>query len=475
MPKYSPFDRPITDLHPADLAILTSVSEGWYVDYKRDLIGAGAMAKAVSAFANTYGGWLFLGVRERSKDDPVAGEFPGLSNKDVDVAQQRLRQSAAEHVNPTLFFQTKVLRGPCVEIGLAEGASVVVVEIPQSQTATHIHRDGRIYMRVADSSEPKHETDRFLLDQLWRRAEPIRKMTREWIEQDPEFSEAEDEKPYLRLLLCVDPWRQPEATLDKPLSEIRAIMNGQEPNLPSSVPFDTVYTTAGGFIARQVRNNDPHNYTLTWRMRRDLRCEMVVPLPFYEPGSLDDLRFELDGYQHQERFMEILEKHGHRQPRVADLNLVVNALIGTVSQYGRLLRLAGSKRQFHVKARVLNAWRIVPFIDAEIILHEFDQHEVPMIMDSTVTVPDGYEPDSFVVIEEDDTGNREGMDAAVQAFSVFQLVAIAFGFSAVDRTDSPEDRTTRCAELLATGARAMKVQQNRSQRYLLSLSAARPE
>ena len=43
-----------------------------------------------------------------------------------------------------------------------------------------------------------------------------------------------------------------------------------------------------------------------------------------------------------------------------------------------------------------------------------------MIMDSTVTVPDGYEPDSFVVIEEDDTGNREGMDAAVQAFSVLR-------------------------------------------------------
>ena len=107
MPKYSPFDRPITDLHPADLAILTSVSEGWYVDYKRDLIGAGAMAKAVSAFANTYGGWLFLGVRERSKDDPVAGEFPGLSNKDVDVAQQRLRPALSRLVGTAVTIPSR--------------------------------------------------------------------------------------------------------------------------------------------------------------------------------------------------------------------------------------------------------------------------------------------------------------------------------------------------------------------------------
>ena len=86
MPQYSPFNKPITDLQPSDLAVLKSVSEGWYVDYKRDLIDAGGMAKALSAFANSYGGWLFFGIKERSKDDPVAGEFCGLSVRDVDVA-----------------------------------------------------------------------------------------------------------------------------------------------------------------------------------------------------------------------------------------------------------------------------------------------------------------------------------------------------------------------------------------------------
>ena len=462
MPKYSPFDIPITDLQPADLAILTSVSEGWYVDYKRELINAGAMAKAVSAFANTYGGWLFLGVSERSKDDPVAGEFPGLSNRDVDVAQQRLRQSAAEHVNPTPFFQTEVLRGPCVEIGLAEGASVVVVEIPQSQTAPHIHKDGRIYRRVADGSEPKPETDRFLLDQLWHRAEPIRKMTREWIEQDPEFSEVEDEKPYLRLLLCVDPWRQQETTLDKPLSQIREIMNGQEDI--SSVPFDTVYAIPGGFIARQVRNNDPHNYTMTWIMRLDLRCEIVLPLPLYAPDSLDELCVDLDGYQHLELYMEILKKQGHVEPRVADLNFLMSALLGTVSQYRRLLDLAGVKRQFHAKARVLNAWRIVPFIDAETILNGFLEHGLPMIMDSTVTVPEGYAPDSFKIIYEASAEHKDHMYAAIQAVLVFEAIATAFGIPTVEGTNMRQEMGTRYSELLATGARAMRVQQNRNKR-----------
>ena len=110
MSQYSPFDKPITDLQPPDLAVLKSVSEGWYVDYKRDLIDARGMAKALSAFANTYGGWLFFGVSERSKDDPVADEFTGLSDRDVDVALQRLRQSAAGHLNPTPFFSNEGLK-----------------------------------------------------------------------------------------------------------------------------------------------------------------------------------------------------------------------------------------------------------------------------------------------------------------------------------------------------------------------------
>ena len=102
MSQYLPFDKPITDIQTPDLVVLESVSESWYVDYKSDLIGAGGMAKALSAFANTYGGWLFFGVKERSKEDPVAGQFGGLTTREVDVVQQRLRQSAAVHLNPTV-------------------------------------------------------------------------------------------------------------------------------------------------------------------------------------------------------------------------------------------------------------------------------------------------------------------------------------------------------------------------------------
>ena len=460
MQTYSPFDKSIDDLQPADLAILKNVSEGWYVEYKSEMINASALAKAVSAFANTFGGWLFLGVKEQGKDGSGAGAFPGIPKKDVDGVLQRLRHSAAQHLNPTPTFQTKVLSGPCDETGLIAGASVVAIEIPQSHITPHVHKDGRIYRRVADGSEPKPETDRFILDQLWRRDEPIRERVREWVKRDPEFSQVEEKIPYVRLLFCVDPWFQKDIWLSTPLSEIRGILAAISESGSVSVPFDTFYSTAEGFVARQVKGNDPDSYGTTCRIRRDMSCDVVLPLPLYAPGNdLASLVVELDGYDHKARFIRILKEQGHTQPRIADLNFLMNLLIGVVSKYRHLLRLADISGEFYFKARALNVWRVAPFVDIETALDEFEVHGLPVVLDTTATFPAGYEPESFDHIAE--LGNEKRateVQAALQAAVVFALVVRLFGIDISDRAEK------YYSEVIDTGKRAMIVQQNRNRR-----------
>ena len=468
MQRYSPFDKAIHDLQPPDLTILKNVHEGWYVEYKRQMVKASALAKSLSAFANTYGGWLFIGVQEQSGDNAVAGEFPGIPKEDVDGTLQSLRHSAADHLNPTPFFETTVLRGPCNENGLAEGKAIIAVEIPQSHTAPHVHKDGRIYRRVADGSEPKPETDRFVLDQLWRRAEPIRERTRKWIERDPELSQAEEEMPYVRLLLCVDPWRQRNPWLGAPLSEIRRILKGGE-TIVYSVPFDTIYTTAEGLTARQLKGNDPANYGLTWRLRRDMSCDIILPLQLHAPDVPDYLIGEFDGYIYAKRFIDMLNEQGHTQPRIADLNFMFNLLLAIVSQYRHLLKLAGAGGEFYCKARVLNAWWMVPFVDVETLLDEFKAHGLPMVMDRTVTVPTGDDPESFVRIyeklEPKGAEDKELTFITLQAIRIFILVVPAFGVPIYIESETEADSTARLySELVDIGARALTVQQNRNKR-----------
>lgn len=468
MQRYSPFDKAIHELQPPDLTILRNVHEGWYVEYKRQVVNASALAKSLSAFANTYGGWLFIGVQEQSKDNAVADEFPGIPEEDVDRILQSLRHSAADHLNPTPFFNTTVLRGPCAENGLAKGRAIIAIEVPQSHTAPHVHKDGRIYRRVADGSEPKPETDRFLLDQLWRRAEPLREMTRKWIERDPEFSQGEEEMPYVRVLLCVDPWRQHASRLDTWLPEIRRILTSHAIAGMPLVPFDTVHDTERGIIARQLKENDPHNYGLTWKIQPDLSCDIVLPLPFYAPNDLDELIIEFDGYVNAPRFIRILKDYRYPQPRIADLNFLMNILTSVVATYRRFLKLADADGEFYFKARVLNAWRMVPFVDIETVLNEIKTHGLPMVMDSTVTIPSGDDPDSFRLINEPKIKEIEYKEQAVctiQAGLMFAYIARAFGMPVITKGETEdEEKVISYLELNPAGERALTVQQNRNKR-----------
>ena len=463
MRSYSPFDVPVGDLNPTDLVALQVVSEGWYVEYKSGSVTARALAKALSAFANTYGGWLFLGVCEKSRDDSVAGLFPGIPNVEVDATLQRLRQCAAEYLNPSPHFLTQCLRGPCDDIGLGPDASIIVVHIPQSYTAPHVHKDGRIYRRVADGSEPKPETDRFTLDQLWRRGDPVRDRVRDWVESDPEFSKAEEDMPYVRLLLCVDPWGQHDCWLDAPLPRIRSIIMGD------SVPFDTFYTTTDGFLARQAKNNDPHKFVLTWRIRRDLSCDIFMPLPRYAMSSIDLLAVELDGYEYTERFVSILRAQEYHNPRVADLNFLMVLLFDFVAKYRRLLELANAtERKFYFKARVLNIWRCLPFVDVEGIVDEYEKYGLPICMDSKVTYPHGHGPDSFkLVMERDKDVDTDGVSALGerQAHLMFTWIALALGVPAlIEGEAANKSRIVSGTDLSAAGVRALDVQRSRNTR-----------
>ena len=463
MQTFSPFDKDIRDLRPDDLVILKSVREGWYVEYKKEVVSTRALAKAISAFANTYGGWLFLGVEQLASDNSVAGSFPGIPENQLEAIQQRLRQSVAEYLSPTPHFETKIFRGPCSEIGLLKGKVIIAIEIPQSHTTPHVHKDGRIYRRVGDSSEPKPETDRFILDQLWRRAEPVRDRIQKWVERGPELSEAEAKVPYLRLLLCVDPWFQRDAWVSAPFSEIRGILNSHEIGI-QSISFDTVYPMTSGFLARHLQGNDPYNYGLTWKMWRDLSCDICLPLPQYNSNDLNSLIAEWNGYKYGKTFTNILREQGHSQLNIVDLNFVMSVLISVVSKYRRLLKLADLDGRFHFKARWLNVWRLLPFIDIETVLSDFKECGLPMSLDSHVTVPIGEGPESFRLIpeieKEDGEDKQEDIISIYQAYAIFALVAQAFGVTTI--SDDNSDIKIPYSELMATSDRAMIVQRNRT-------------
>ena len=135
---YSPFDNSFKNLTCADLLKLKQTHEGWYVEYKSEMVNSSAIAKGVSAFANKNGGWLFFGVKEESASNNVAGEFPGLDITEKDKIRQKIRSSCNANLEPTPYYNIMFIDGPCKELNLPENKTIAVLQIPKSLSLIHI-------------------------------------------------------------------------------------------------------------------------------------------------------------------------------------------------------------------------------------------------------------------------------------------------------------------------------------------------
>ncbi len=441
------------------MSSLFKTTEGWYVEYKCEVSSASSVAKSISAFANTYGGWLFYGIEEKSKSESVAGTFVGIQRKDLDAALQRIRQAAAISVMPSPHFESQVVWGPSKRIGLAADHAVICISIAQSSHTPHVHRDGRIYRRVADSSEPKPENDRFILDQLWKRSQEVRKAYKRWLRRDPEFSDKESETPYLRLLLTPELWPERDPSLDVDIDEVRSIM-GDQKGVVLSLPFDSVHRAAAGFVARQTKNNDPGSLTLTWLLRTNLVSDIYIPLRWYEFETPELLELQLSTYEQSGRFCEILAARGHREARIIDLNILYNLILGIVEIQSRLMTRANHESTYYAKARLLNVWRMCPFLDVEPVVDIFEAHGVPMCLTSTVVTPEGTDPETFQSVPFQKSVQSEEARIHLQAMRILLPVARIFGFGDWVLDSVTSEKRSFYQELQDAGIRALEHQKN---------------
>ena len=374
---YNPFSKTLDELQVDDLLVLRTVHEGWYVEYKEAVPNPQAIAKSVSAFANTYGGFVFYGVREKSKDENVAGEFPGIASDDIVSMRERIRQAICAHSKPEPHFHMKILSGPCEAIALEKDRSIICIHVPWSAKAPHIHKSGVVYRRVSDSSEPTVENDRHALGELFKRSEKLLEMYKSWYEEDPKFSEDEKNHPYLRLLVTFDPWRERLPWLELTTAQIRRLFNPDDGAV--MLPFDTVYSMKEGVIARQTIGNGLNSLTLTWVLKRDLTSEILIPIHRVRADS-HQARIDLAGYDQEQRFIEILKHRKYHALTILDLNQLHPILHGIFQTLDRLAQAANWKHGLFATFKVLNADRSCPFIDIGHAMDKYEKHGIPVAL-----------------------------------------------------------------------------------------------
>ena len=403
---YSPFEKDLASITADDLAVLRNVSEGWFVEYKELLPSPKDIAKSVAAFANHQGGWFFVGVQESGDGRRTAAAFPGLDADAITGSIDRIRDAVRAHTDPIPHFESRVVSGPSADAAVAASKAIIIVRIRSGGNPPYIHSSGRIYRRVADSSEPKVETDRAVIDLLLDRSRQSRKQLDSFLTAEHSLSKAESNSSFLRLFFMQDPFGDRGDRVGVTFEEFADLARSPSSS-PIGLVFDNVFTMSAGFVARHVGQNDPQYRLLTWEFNANGTSIFTVPLALGDPRRNSRFKFAKDF---------VLGLGNLRAENIVDANQFLVMLSALYGMHLAAIKKAGIAGPVLSKARLLNVRRKIPFFDSEVFLLHVRKYGVPLCQEDSALTPPGTAPESLLELDVQKPSHGCDLDGLVGLF-----------------------------------------------------------
>jgi hypothetical protein len=382
---YYPFKNILEDIGAEDLVLLKDVSEGWYIDYKVQSLKIPDLAKQLSAFANQYGGWLIIGVNEASDGSRTASEFVGIPASELEKVSRNIREASSAHVNPEVLYEEKVISGPIESIGLAEDKAIIIIGIPMSENTPHIHSSGRIYRRLADQSKPKEETDRYILDDLWKRGSDRKIKLRNFLTTTPAIPSSQSDSSWAYIFL--KPSHSQKGSSKKlsfkDFSEVLGAENVKTMN-GVKMKFDGIYSTSDGFIARNIGTNDPSLATTSFRWWHDGTVRLDIPLNKYDLFAFLN---NSEKYKNGDDYYRLANEMGYENIDIVDYSIFWVITASMMNVYLQILDLLGDKRDVYSCFTIKNLFHTIPFIDSKFFMERARKHFIPLTVDKDIVSP----------------------------------------------------------------------------------------
>jgi len=393
---YNPFDKPIDKITSDDLEVLISneIAEGYFVEYKGNTFPENhKIGKSISSFANTYGGWYIIGVN--TDENNIASEICGFSRTDYPDPISKIREIIKSHIDPIpVFFITIVT--------LDKDRNVLLVNVPGEQETPFINKDGRIYRRTSDSSEPIFETDRFSIDRLVDQGRNISEKFGKFCSDSRTFSQAEENQGWVNIFLSPYPlghFQDLEIRTREGLegliraSQKPVTIRGRNSQIfgTGNVSFDSGQVTPYSTILRQTNVSKTAFNTLTAEFFVDGRAKISIPVELYPKWEMADFqRFN------SHLTSMLLTKLWQRDSSERNLWLLdffnfeslwaFSAIL--LSFYQQWIQNYSPISSTRFSIILENVWRYVPFVDFDAWGEYIDKFGLPVSHNNSVNIPE---------------------------------------------------------------------------------------
>lgn len=385
---YNPLGVSLHAAQPIHFDGLATVAEGWFVEYKRQMTQAKEISKEVAAFANTRGGWLFVGLDEKPGERTPSGG-PGVLLAEAGKVSDSLRDAIHHHISPVPDFEIKVTPGPIPALAIPEGFALVTCFIPQSSTAPHVHSSSRVYVRVSDKSTPQELSDRTALDELYARsASGLKSLNQELDRLWSNMAARDRAAPFIHVAIVP-----------------RFVDSGHTPDMVSYADFASAIDNAGG-VELPDRHSTDLGFAATNRRQQNrfggdaLEIEYSLSGSIYLTAPLSYaavLRESVETSppdmppfmttEHANRFADILADLRFDAIDVVDLTHLASILLSVELIAQSLWRLHADPAKFFVRIRAFNMAGRSPFFASTTYLDFVSTNGLPRYSRDTMTIP----------------------------------------------------------------------------------------
>lgn len=138
--------------------------ENFFFEYKNDDVDNKKLIKEISAFSNTYGGYIIIGVEDDKK-------ISGCSKWN----EQKIHTIIHDSITPIPNFDVK-------KISIDKERNIYIIKIEEGSYPPYITNTGKIYERVSSGSFPINESSKLI--QLYYKREDQNKKIKNKIEID---------------------------------------------------------------------------------------------------------------------------------------------------------------------------------------------------------------------------------------------------------------------------------------------------
>jgi len=280
-------------------------------------------------------------------------------------------------------YSTKVIEGPIDNIGLPINRSIIIVLIPEGVDTPYIHDSGRIYLRIADNTEPQEVKDRNLLDRLYSRRERMLSKRRRFLET--RRIGISNDQPVLNVYLLTNPNfdKDYQATSLSTFTKIfdSPIGTGID---KYHIPMETIHSVPEGLIAKHTQRNERLTDHISFRWWHDGNALISIPINVLEFQYNSTIT---SNYEHYDRFLAICLERGLKDAKAVDLSKLLMALLGLLSSYISLIEETQKDPEISLSFSLFNCGNYLPFINDENFIGDLELRGVPIVEENGLQIP----------------------------------------------------------------------------------------